>query len=290
MTYGWITAGTTRCSASETIRAISSEPCASSTKSSSDRRCVSSSSASAASCSSRAFSERPSAKDVSERSSSRSSSTSCSIRGRRILTTTSRPVRSRPPWICAIEAHASGCSSSRAKISSPISSSTIRRSLFERERRHVVDELLELLDVDVRQQVRPRRQHLPELDEGGAELLQPFAKRSRALTRRRLVADRPDLGQHAQQPAASRDAANLERAPGAASSPAHRGRSAPPENAGNAGYSSRSTAAFSSSTETVPSKRSLIVPSAPTTNTHGSEGSFHSRTQVFSPFVGSLSL
>ena len=45
----------------------------------------------------------------------------------------------------------------------------------ERHRRHVVDELPELLDVDVRQEVGPRREQLPELDVGRAELLERAA-------------------------------------------------------------------------------------------------------------------
>ena len=44
--------------------------------------------------------------------------------------------------------------------------------LRERERRHVVDELAELLDVDVGEKVRPRGEQLAELHVGGAELLE----------------------------------------------------------------------------------------------------------------------
>ena len=94
--------------------------------------------------------------------------------------------------------------------------------LVERERRHVVDQPLEFLDVDVRKQIRPRGQHLAELDEGRPELFQPFAERLGSLTGRRAVADGADLPEHAQQPAAARDTANLERAPGPASSHRHR--------------------------------------------------------------------
>ena len=61
--------------------------------------------------------------------------------------------------------------------------------LLEREGRHVVDQPLELLDVDVRKQVGPRREQLAELDEGRAELLEPLPERLRALAGRRPVAD-----------------------------------------------------------------------------------------------------
>ena len=118
----------------------------------------------------------------------------------------------------------------------------------------------------------------------------PCTERPRTLAGRGLVADHADLREHAQQPAASRDATDLERAPVRRPLllipvvvPRRKTRETPC-------YWILSTAALSSSTETVPSKRAFTVPSEPTRNIHGSEGSFHSRTQVFSPFVGSLSL
>jgi len=85
-------------------------------------------------------------------------------------------------------------------------------SLRERERRHVVDELAQLVDVDVGQEIGARGEQLPELHVGGAELLEPEPERVRALARRRLVADHANLAEHAQQPAATRDTADLERA------------------------------------------------------------------------------
>jgi len=56
------------------------------------------------------------------------------------------------------------------------------------------------------------------------------------------------------------------------------------------GTSSSRTACSSSSTEIAPSNFARIVPEESTTNTHGSVGSFHSRTQRLKPFFGSLSV
>jgi hypothetical protein len=57
----------------------------------------------------------------------------------------------------------------------------------------------ELVDVDVRQEIRPRREELPELDEGRAELLEAEAKRPRALARRFPPAGHADLGKDSPQ-------------------------------------------------------------------------------------------
>jgi len=43
--------------------------------------------------------------------------------------------------------------------------------LGEGHSRNAVDEVTQLLDVDVGQEIGTRRKELPELDEGGAELL-----------------------------------------------------------------------------------------------------------------------
>ncbi len=145
-------------------------------------------------------------------------------------------------------------------------------SLRERERRHVVHQLAQLLDVDVRQEVRTGGEQLTELHEGRAELLEREPERPGALASRRLAADDADLAEHAQQPAAARDTADLERAP-----------ELQPHRLGLPGWktpeTSRSrclrTDASSSRTETVPSNRSRTLPSGPTRKTHGSEGSFH---------------
>ena len=74
--------------------------------------------------------------------------------------------------VCAIEAVASGSGSMLAKTSSPRSARIDAVDLRERHRRHLVDEMAELLDVHVRQQIRPRREQLAELDVRRAELLQ----------------------------------------------------------------------------------------------------------------------
>ena len=80
----------------------------------------------------------------------------------------------------------------------------------ERKRRDVVDELAELVDVDVREQVRPRREQLAELDERRPELLERFAEANGALTCLRLVADDAHLAQHAEQVRTPRDRGQLE--------------------------------------------------------------------------------
>src|SRR5437867_4338706 len=81
--------------------------------------------------------------------------------------------------------------------------------LLERNRRHLVDELPELLDVDVGQQVWARGEELAELDVSGAELLQRLPELLRTVARRGPVAPDPQLAQHAQEPAATGDAADV---------------------------------------------------------------------------------
>jgi hypothetical protein len=63
--------------------------------------------------------------------------------------------------------------------------------LGEREGRHLVHELAELLDVDIREEVRSRREQLPELQVGGAELLERVAELNRAVPRGRPVPTTP---------------------------------------------------------------------------------------------------
>src|SRR5581483_252544 len=82
--------------------------------------------------------------------------------------------------------------------------------LRERHRRHVVDELLELGDVDVRQQVRSGREELPELDERRPEGLEGLAEATRGLPRRRGAPDDADFPQHAHEVAAPGGAGHLE--------------------------------------------------------------------------------
>ena len=140
-----------------------------------------------------------------ERTSARSRSTSSTIPGRRTLTTTSRPSDSSAAWIWAIEAAASGSgSSSHHRVADVLADDPL--DLLEGERRHLVHELRELLDVDVRQQVRARREQLAELEEGRAELLQRLAELDRALARRGPAAGDAELAQHTHELAPPRDA------------------------------------------------------------------------------------
>src|SRR5215211_1853996 len=209
VTYGLITFGTTRSALSPTICPISSVLFASSLKSSSARRCCSTSSARAESWSSCARWERRSTKAVVERRSSRSTFACSRTPGRRTLTTTSRPSWRRALWICAIEAAASGSGSIRTKTSG----STFRRlDLGERNRRHLVDEPRELLDVHVGHQVGARGEELPELDVRRPELLERESKLARTFGGRRPLSGEADLPQHAQQPLAPRGAEHLKSA------------------------------------------------------------------------------
>ena len=82
--------------------------------------------------------------------------------------------------------------------------------LLERDRRDLVDELAELLDVNVRQEIRPRRQELPELDVGRPELFERPAELARAVARRGPVAPHAELAQHAQQAATARDTSDVD--------------------------------------------------------------------------------
>ena len=66
-------------------------------------------------------------------------------------------------------------------------------NVFERNRRDLVDELPELLDVDVREQVRPRRQQLAELHVGRPELLERASELPCALRGRRPPSGDSDL-------------------------------------------------------------------------------------------------
>jgi hypothetical protein len=85
-----------------------------------------------------------------------------------------------------------------------------RLELGEGHRRHVVDESRQLLDVDVRHQVGPGREELPELHISGAELLERMAELARRLGRRGPLAGHADLTQNAEQPASPRDLPDLE--------------------------------------------------------------------------------
>ena len=142
--------------------------------------------------------------------------------------------------------------------------------LRERERRHLVDELAELLDVNVRKQVGPRREQLPELQVGGAELLERTAELDGALPSRRPVADEAHLAEDAKQAAAPCSARDLERAPRALEPCAHNRFFPSPLVRRN--YEARRVriARVSSAAETEPSNSALTRPSRPTRNVQGS--------------------
>ncbi len=83
--------------------------------------------------------------------------------------------------------------------------------------------MAELLDVDVGQEIGPRREELAELDERRAELLEALAKRPRSLTRRVAPAGHADLGEDPPQSALLCDPPDGERAPSALETCAHEG-------------------------------------------------------------------
>ena len=88
-----------------------------------------------------------------------------------------------------------------------------RFDLLERNRRHLVDEPLELLDVNVRKQVGSRREQLPELDVRRPELFERLAKRTRALGRRGARPDDADLPQRSKEAPAPRHAGDVDGSP-----------------------------------------------------------------------------
>jgi hypothetical protein len=60
--------------------------------------------------------------------------------------------------------------------------------LIKRDRRDLVLEFLELVDVGLGDQIRSRREHLAELDVGGTELYEPFPERNRLFRRASIPA------------------------------------------------------------------------------------------------------
>jgi hypothetical protein len=74
--------------------------------------------------------------------------------GRRTFTITSRPLASSAGWICAIDAVAIGSGSIRTNVSGGSSVSITCRISSHGTGRDLVHELAELLDVDVRQEIR----------------------------------------------------------------------------------------------------------------------------------------
>ena len=138
------------------------------------------------------------------RISARSFSITGSMPGRSTFTATSR---SSPPLsisvakcTCAIEALATG---SRSKLAKIVSSgrrkarSMVAMATLGGERRHAVLQQRQFVGDVGRQQVAPGRQHLAELDEDRAQVLQRLAQ-ALAARRRQVAAEREDAGQRAQ--------------------------------------------------------------------------------------------
>jgi hypothetical protein len=75
----------------------------------------------------------------------------------------------------------------------------------------VVDELLELIDVDVRKQIGTRGKELSEFDVRRPEFLERPAELLCAFPRRRAAAPDAELPQHAQQPGSPGDAPDEQR-------------------------------------------------------------------------------
>ena len=106
--------------------------------------------------------------------------------------------------------------------------------LVEGHRGDVVDQLPELLDVGVREQIRPRGQQLPELDVGRPQLLEGAAELHRALPRRGPAPPDAELSKDAQQSAAPCHAADVQRMLEAFRAGAHQAAYVPGVSPGNA--------------------------------------------------------
>src|SRR5207248_10452933 len=82
----------------------------------------------------------------------------------------------------------------------------------ERLGRHLVDEPPQLLDVDVRKQVRPGREQLTELDVRRPEVLERGAEAARTVAGRLPASDDSELRKDTPAPAPPRNAHDMERA------------------------------------------------------------------------------
>jgi hypothetical protein len=96
--------------------------------------------------------------------------------------------------------------------------------LREGNRRDFVHEAAELLDVDVREQVRARGEQLAELDVRRAELFERAPELAGAFACRGSGTDDGDLAQHSEQPASARDAGDVNGSPKPCCPRAHRAR------------------------------------------------------------------
>ena len=111
-------------------------------------------------------------------------SITCAMFGRSTLTATGVPSGSSAKCTCATDALATGVAVERLEhLVDGLAverASSVATTCSERKRRHAVLQLRELVGDVGRQQVAPRRQHLPELDEDRPEVLE----RERAAARR----------------------------------------------------------------------------------------------------------
>ena len=132
------------------------------------------SSTSAGGLASAATGMRPTRCGASHDIARRSLRTRASTDGRCTFTTTGSPVRSRAAWTWAIEAAASGWRSNHSKVASSVAAQVGLDDLAhhgERLGRHLVAAELELAHQLFGEQALTRRDDLPELDVGRAEVL-----------------------------------------------------------------------------------------------------------------------
>ena len=101
----------------------------------------------------------------------------------------------------------------------------------------------QLLDVDVGQEVGPRREELAQLDEGRAELLQRQAEAARALARRLSMPAHADLRQDAAEAGALCDPGHGQRATSSLKACAHVSPDDPVGRGGNAAPPKRAAGA-----------------------------------------------
>ena len=204
VTYGWITSGTIRCSCSATSLAISSEPCASSTKSSSAGEMG------LELLGERLHLDEPGGLGVPLGEGGQRAK---QLEVERDLLLDSRPPHLDDDLAAGAQQRAVDLRDRGARerlLVEPgerVEADVLvddPASLRERERRHVVDELAQLVDVDVGQEVRTRGEQLAELHVRGAELLEAEPERLGALAASRACS-RPRRPRRARA-AACRDA------------------------------------------------------------------------------------
>ncbi len=123
----------------------------------------------------RPVADRRSSAEAMRRRIAMSAPSRCARPGRWILTTTSVPSRRVAAWTCAIDADASGTSSNDANSSPADAPSSVASSVVHlprRDRGDAVEAGPELGGQHVGEQARARRDQLPQLHVGRAELLE----------------------------------------------------------------------------------------------------------------------